>query len=81
MTKSIIKIAILVALGFIVVFFGLMSEPLDELSNAAWFGVFFWTKGLAALAGYGLYKLYPRWSKNDKLIAAYEKFSNKGLEK
>lgn len=72
MTKSILKISILLALSFIGGF-GLLSEP--HIDSQTWFLDLAMSKALAALAIFGIYKLYPRWAKDDKWIAAFHKWS------
>ncbi len=75
---SILRIAILFAVFGIGMLF-LFGEEQDE-SNVAFFFHFIFDKALAFGAGYLTYVLYRRWSKSDKLIAAYDRWSIKGLE-
>ena len=77
MAIPLFRISVLIVLS-VVAFIGIFSELLDD--SATWFADFFLSKGIGALAIYAIYKLYPRWSKTDKWIAAYDKWSEKGLE-
>ena len=78
MTRSIIRIAILLALSSLAFLF-LIGEEQDE-NLSVWMLHFIFDKALAFGAGYLTYVLYRRWSKSDKLIAAYDRWSIKGLE-
>lgn len=76
MTKSILRIGILISL-FCTAMICIFSEPVNE---ARWYFDFFFSKGVGALCIWWLTKLYPRWSKTDKLIARYEAWCMKGIE-
>lgn len=78
MAKSLIRISILIALS-LVAFFCILSEPASK-NDFIWFVQFFVSKAIGVAAGYGLYKLYPRWVKTDKWVAAYGKWSSEGIE-
>lgn len=77
MAISIFRISVLLVLS-VVALIGIFSEPLDD--SATWFADFFLSKGIGALAIYAIYKLYPRWSKTDKWIAAYHDSCCKALD-
>lgn len=67
---SIIRIAVLLALGILAIalFFG--SESADN--TAQWLLSFIFDKGLAVLAVYAFLRLYRRWSKTDHWLRRYE---------
>jgi hypothetical protein len=77
MTTSILRISALIAL-FTVAFIGILSVPYDD--SKTWFSDFIWSKLIGFAAAYACGTLYVKWRKTDKLIAAYDKWSEKGLE-
>lgn len=77
MTTSIIRTSILIALA-IAALIGILSTPLDD--SATWFADLILAKAFGAGAAYAVYKLYTRWSKTDKWIAAYHDSCCKALD-
>lgn len=75
MTKSIIRIAILVSL-FTCAVICLLSEPSD---GAEWLSALIVSKGICAACIWTLSRLYPRWSKTDRWIARYDAWCMKGI--
>lgn len=67
---TIIRVATLLALGMIVLI-GVLGEPYDTDSELEWMLKLWASKGVAAIAGYTLYRLWLHWVKTDKCFAAY----------
>ncbi len=72
--KSTARIATILAIGTIATI-GLMAEPFDN--DPWWFEKFFISKTIAAAGFYAMYRLYERWRKTDKWLAAYEESCRK----
>lgn len=69
-TISILRIAILVTLGFFAMLF--IVGELETTTN--WFVITVITKALGVGLGVALVKLYNHWSKTDDIIMAADKF-------
>lgn len=78
MTKSIIRILILLALSGIAVV-GIFSSPLDDSSS--WLYDLISGKILGMAAGFSFVRLYRRWKSCDAWIARYERWCASDPEK
>lgn len=75
---SIIRIAVLLALGMFAFLF-LCGEEQDE-NLSAWMFHFLVDKALAFLAFYVIVRLYKRWRKVDPWLKAYDKMCEEDLD-
>lgn len=78
-TISIIRAAILTALGTFAIFF-LFGEEQDE-TLTTWTLLFIFDKTLAISACFVIARLYKRWCKIDPWLIAYEKMCDEVMEK
>lgn len=76
MTRSIIRISIMLALAAIGIA-GLATISTGNLSSSI--VLFIFSKATAAVCFYYIFQLYRRWSRSDKWIAAYHRWCSRGL--
>lgn len=76
-TESLIRIIILLTL-FSVGFFLLFAIPMDD--SPSWTSDLLLSKGLAFLSLWQFNRLYERWKVADRIISAFDRWSNKGVD-
>ena len=75
---SIIRAIILLAL-FSVGLLSLFAIPMDD--SPTWTSDLFFSKGLAFFSLWLFNRLYERWKVVDRVIRAFDRWSNKGMDK
>lgn len=78
-TISAIRIATLAALTFTAAFC-IFSEPLETYGMANWLLAFAVSKAIGAAALLAIAKVYPRWRKADRAVAALDRWCSRGIE-
>jgi len=66
-TITIIRVAAILAIGFVAVF-GIFCTPNDNLPLPAWAFTLLLTKIIGGIAAYIVYRLYATWRKTDALF-------------
>ena len=78
-TISAIRIAILAALTLTAVIC-IFSEPLETYGMAHWLLAFAASKSIGAAALLAIVRIYPRWRKADRAVAALDRWCSRGIE-
>ncbi len=78
-TISAIRIAALAAL-IITAAVCILSEPLETYDMPRWLLAFAASKTIGAAALLAVIRIYPRWRRSDRCIAAFDRWCSRGIE-
>lgn len=70
-------LAVLITTAAVCVF----SEPLESYSATCWLLAFIASKTIGAAAILALIKIYSRWRRTDRHIAAFDRWCSRDIEK
>lgn len=70
-------LAVLITTAAVCIF----SEPLESHSATCWLLAFVASKTIGAAAILALIKIYPRWRRTDRHIAAFDRWCSRDIEK
>jgi protein-S-isoprenylcysteine O-methyltransferase Ste14 len=79
-TKSLLHIACLAVLA-IAGFVGVFSEPVEDAALGEWMLTLLWSKAAGVGAFVAAWWLFKRWLPTDKVLQAFDRSGQRGLEK